>query len=304
MGDADNVDALNTYWEKIHPHLLSTIAYKNQLQSRLVQQTKTDSYSDKPNAEQKIRKNAEQKISKHAHDSRPICCWQLSETTTEFVNRLPPSSTRASAVGQWIYVRNPHVDSPVDATSDENGYTTEDIASLVRKGQELLQSFENQKAQVEVEFHETKSHTRSHNASLTRKIANLRSKLETEIFQAARIAHVTTGKWMLFPYQNKVDEMWTAVVGATIKGNLGVAAKVATHDPLTPNKARLIAVYTRDHENRDDIRRVLRKLIDMGLVGKNAIYYKCDAYTYLGIDSKNPYGLRASRYSSKDILTK
>ena len=32
------------------------------------------------------------------------------------------------------------------------------------------------------------------------------------------------------------------------------------------------------------------------------IYYKCDAYTYLGINSGNDYKLRASLYSSEEIL--
>ena len=43
---------------------------------------------------------------------------------------------------------------------------------------------------------------------------------------------------------------------------------------------------------------------DLGLVkdGLKPIYYKAEAYSLLGIGSDNPYGLKASLYSSKDVL--
>jgi hypothetical protein len=55
----------------------------------------------------------------------------------------------------------------------------------------------------------------------------------------------------------------------------------------------------------DDVRRVLQGLVDLDLVGPDnprGIYYKCDAYTYLDINSGNEYGLPASLYSSRELL--
>ena len=47
----------------------------------------------------------------------------------------------------------------------------------------------------------------------------------------------------------------------------------------------------------------------MGLCNRNgalaegrAIYYKADAYTYLELNSGNEYGLKASMFSSREIL--
>lgn len=190
----------------------------------------------------------------------------------------------------------------MDGVSDDSGYRREDVAALLRKGQDLFHSFENQRAEIEAANHSATGRTRSgHKAP----IDDLRRELETNIFEAARDTRITTGKWMLFPYEKDVDEVWAAVAGATIKGKLGVGAKVATNNGS--DKVRMVAIYTHDHEDREDVRRVLEKLFEMGLVDKKAsrpIYYKCDAYTYLNLDSKNSYGLKTSRYSSKDILAR
>lgn len=145
---------------------------------------------------------------------------------------------------------------------------------------------------------------------MTRKINALREQLKADLFAVARNAGVTTGKWMLFPTEDRVDEFWAAIAEATVKGELGVEAKVATKDEEGEKagggtSVRLIAVYTQDFEDKDDIRRVLLKLVDLGLVKEDQrpIYYKCDAYTYLEIKSRNSYGLNASMYSSRDVLT-
>ena len=63
-------------------------------------------------------------------------------------------------------------------------------------------------------------------------------------------------------------------------------------------------VYTRDYEDIEDVRGVLQKLVELGLVRneQKPIYYKADAYTYLEILGDNPYGLKASLFSSRDVL--
>jgi hypothetical protein len=92
-------------------------------------------------------------------------------------------------------------------------------------------------------------------------------------------------------------------VTALDKGELGNTAKVATDDGS--GQARLICVFTEDFSDMEDVKRVLTTLVEKGLVDEEArpIYYKCDAYTHLDIKSNNAYGLKASLFSSRDILT-
>lgn len=118
---------------------------------------------------------------------------------------------------------------------------------------------------------------------------------------------------MLFPAPEDVNRVWRLVAEAVVDGRLGDTAKVAPADPPNPfvaapkkQSSHLICVYTKDFSDLEDVKRVLEELIELGLAPRNAadraIYYKADAYTYLGLDSSNAYGLKASLYSSKDIV--
>lgn len=109
---------------------------------------------------------------------------------------------------------------------------------------------------------------------------------------------------MLFPNDDQLTSTWRTVCEGVATDTLGTAAKVGVHDPLQPGKPRLICVYTRDFSDLVDVRRVLDELVDLGLCPRegNGIYYKCDAYTYLGIESNNVFKLRASLYSSREML--
>ena len=119
---------------------------------------------------------------------------------------------------------------------------------------------------------------------------------------------------MLFPKADEVNRTWKTVAQAVVDGRLGNTAKIATADPPNifalsgqrPESGRLICIYTKNFSDLDDVRRVLNVLVELGLASRpgqgNAIYYKCDFYTYLGLDSNNKYGMKASLYSSKDLL--
>lgn len=215
-----------------------------------------------------------------------------SESVPEFLSRLPPSTTKAESVGPWIWVDNPH-----DKVSNaELG----DRATLIDKGQELLYAFENEKARLEAEHDKSKAKTK---AGLTRKLNPLRRTLEQDLFALARETGITAGKWMLFPTPDQVDQTWKTVATAVVEGELGIGAKVAADDGL--GGARLIAMYTRDYADKSDVKRVLERLVDLGLVAarERPIYYKCDVLTYLNIMGNNPYGLKASMCSSRDVLS-
>jgi len=110
---------------------------------------------------------------------------------------------------------------------------------------------------------------------------------------------------MLFPEDKEVSRTWKTIVEGVIQNRLGHVAKVATGPTDAEGRGRaLICVYTKDFSDEGDVRRVLEELVELGLCSGegNGIYYKCDAFTYLGLDSNNAYGLKASIYSSRDVL--
>jgi hypothetical protein len=176
-----------------------------------------------------------------------------------------------------------------------------DVPTLLRKGRELLQDYENESAILREAHDRSGAKT---TAGLTRKLNPMRKELEKGILDLARETGVTDGKWMLFPSVDEVDEVWGIVVRAMEKGELGDAAKVATDDGSGSGQSRLICVYSADFGDVEDVKRVVRRLVDIGLVGKGpkSVYYKSDAFTHLEITSKNEYGLKASMYSSQEML--
>lgn len=109
---------------------------------------------------------------------------------------------------------------------------------------------------------------------------------------------------MLFPTSEDLPRYWRLVAEATSEGKLGPTSKVATYDPYNMKDATLICVYTYNFADLDDVRRILNELLELGLCTEDgrAMYYKCDAYTYLGIESDNSYKLRASLFSSHEIF--
>lgn len=218
-----------------------------------------------------------------------------NESVSDFLARLPPSTTKEESIGPWIFVSEPNRRKGLDEEEEE------DLAGFIAKGTELLHEFEEKKSELEEEHDRSGAKTK---APLTRKLNVHRRALEKDIFMLARENRVISGKWMLFPSPGRVDAVWKAVVEATVDGDLGNGAKVATD--AGDRRARGMMIYTRDYEDIEDVRRVLEKLKELELVNTEqrlGIYYKADAFTYLRILGDNPYGLKASLYSSKDILT-
>lgn len=209
---------------------------------------------------------------------------QLNESVDEFLHRLPPSSSTWADVGPWIWVANPHVPHhPV----------REDFAELTKRGSRLLDEF---------------AAFRTAAGKGSRAVKPARERLEKALREVAGKTGVVTGKWMLFPSVEQLDQTWRAVVEGVVDNKLGTAAKVATGESDRDPSARLICVYTKDFSDVKDVRRVLDKLVEMGLVQSNGdargIYYKYDAYTHLGIESGNEWQLKASLYGSKEMLKK
>ena len=112
---------------------------------------------------------------------------------------------------------------------------------------------------------------------------------------------------MLFPPLAQVDNAWAKVCHAVDADRLGITAKVATASDDGYFSSRLICIYTADFTDIQDVKRVLREMVKLGLVKTDTpngvSYYKCDAWTHLGIYSKNEYGLKPSVYSSRELLS-
>ncbi|KAJ5970732.1 uncharacterized protein N7479_000650 [Penicillium vulpinum] len=263
------------FWVETHPKLLSTIQEQLRAPPTRAKASPSDVSMDDASPEPST-----------------LRCNQRGKTEPieHFLARLPPSTTKSASVGPWIWMFNPHEVPP-----RQSG----DVPALLRKGRELLQEYENESTILR-EAHD-KSGAKT-TAALTRKLNPMRKELEKNILALARETGVTDGKWMLFPTVDQVDKSWKTVVKAMEKGELGDAAKVATDDG--GGQSRLICVYTADFGDVEDVKRVVSKLVDLGLVGKGSrpIYYKTDAFTHLEINSKNEYGLKASMYSSREVL--
>ena len=217
--------------------------------------------------------------------------WQRNETVDAFLKRAPVMDPETANLGPWLWVGNP---KPMRRHAKHEAKT--DVAAFTAKGKQLLETFSAQRAQFERSMPDAAPGT------ITRKMRPYKEQLEDDLLALAVQTSTTCGKWMLFPSPDDYPRFWRLVAEATVAGTLGITSKAATLDET--NQAGLICVYTYDFSDVDDVRRVLQALIDLGLCQSDGkpIYYKCDGYTYLGIQSDNEYKLRASLYSSKEIL--
>jgi len=115
----------------------------------------------------------------------------------------------------------------------------------------------------------------------------------------ARPGAVAYGKWLWFLPVRALDAGWRTVKEAVEAGQLGPGAKVATlgngfeGDPTR----RPVIIYTADHRDEDDVRRVLLALRALGI--NDSLAYKTDEATERG-----EYGDLTSLYTSPAGTTK
>lgn len=103
------------------------------------------------------------------------------------------------------------------------------------------------------------------------------------------------GKWMIFTDPSRQDAAWSTIREATEQGQLGVGAKAATArpNPLRGRSAYLLTcVYTGDHGNHADVRRVLAALRELGFAAW--LSYKAAEDTVSGV-----YGPGSAMYVSQ-----
>ncbi|KAF4630211.1 hypothetical protein G7Y89_g7931 [Cudoniella acicularis] len=227
---------------------------------------------------------------------------QLKETVNEFLERLPPSTTRLSSTLSWIWIANPYHKAS-SAKQEESGKgegppeAESDWARFVVLGNSFLEELRIVRNDIE------KKKVKAAKSTVTKAINKERDAIVEQILDTAVSLHCTSGKWMLFCPPDEVDPVWAVVARATANNELGIAAKVAPDDG-NDRHHRLICIYTKDFSDLEDVIRVLKKLKNLGLFDarEKPIYYKCDAYTYLELKSSNEYNIQASLYNSKDLL--
>ncbi|KAI0453953.1 hypothetical protein F5B21DRAFT_266419 [Xylaria acuta] len=248
-----------------------------------------------------------------AHESRlhnpyagDTCAWQLTETVDAFLKRLPPATTEKTPGHSWIWIYNPYIKrkSRNDAENQrvrggENEVPEDegaDLATLMQAGEERLgfaSSFINQFRKPGIP-----------QALIMQESRKAGMDAAKDILDLAKGLRVTCGKWMLFCTAFEVNEVWEVIAKATAHNELGIAAKVAPKSNVDQRTERLICVYTADFSDTKEVTRVAKKLKQLGLVKNKPLYYKPDAYTYLGIASGNPWEIRSSIYDTRSLLGK
>ncbi|KAI0198652.1 hypothetical protein F4808DRAFT_462590 [Astrocystis sublimbata] len=236
--------------------------------------------------------------------------WQLTETVDAFLKRLPPATTgqqNDSPSESWIWICNPYIKRKArgaaqnqlirggqdEVPEDEDA----DLATFMKGGEgrlDLASSFINdqlRKPGVPRAYYLKEAKKAGMDAA-------------SDILGLANHCRVTCGKWLLFCTAFEVNAVWELIAKATAQNELGIAAKVAPKSNVDQRMERLICVYTADFSDKKDVIRVANKLKQLGLVKNKPIYYKPDAYTYLGIASGNPWEIRASIYDTRSLLVK
>ncbi|RYP84096.1 hypothetical protein DL769_001241 [Monosporascus sp. CRB-8-3] len=208
-----------------------------------------------------------------------LYAWQLSESVDSFLARLPPSITPQTKSRRWIFICNPYVKqtfAPKEPAPSNKVRGCEDEAPQPAEGMDLPTFLQGGMERLHILSNFIEG-AEDANLPPSRKSLEIRN----ERTRAGRdILHL----WMLFPTAEKVDQVWCLVAMATAKGELGIAAKVEPRPiPTVPGpvkKGRLICIYTYDFRDKGDIKRVLSKMRDLGLVaapgdGKRC-WYKTD----------------------------
>ena len=108
----------------------------------------------------------------------------------------------------------------------------------------------------------------------------------TEVLKAHKYG---SGKWMIFVPASDVDTTWRKVVTALWDGKLGHSAKVSGNTPEC-NGSHVINVYVDPFWEKSEVERVLAALRELCGV-TDAIKYKADGVTQLGLYKGNEYGI-------------
>ncbi|CCF47048.1 hypothetical protein CH063_04028 [Colletotrichum higginsianum] len=235
--------------------------------------------------------------------------WQLTETVNDFLARLPPGTTEHSDKFPWIFICNPYIRRKDKFLAQNQRSRGNEDEAPEEEGSRLDTLIEGgtERLNILLNFKQGINSTKKSTAVKMREIDQEQKEASRDILSLASACRIKAGKWMLFCQPKDVDEVWRVISKATANNELGIAAKVAPWNPHTDptgRKDRIVCVYTADFGDKADVTRILQKLRELRLVETmgRPIYYKPDAFTYLGIAYGNHWGVKASIYSSMDLL--
>ena len=94
-----------------------------------------------------------------------------------------------------------------------------------------------------------------------------------------------SGKWLVFVRKERIDEVWEVLRAETEAGRLGCRSKVSTsaRNPdqvVLDERDGVICVFTYDHRDRADVRRVRARLRELGF--RERLAYKTNRATREG----------------------
>jgi hypothetical protein len=118
---------------------------------------------------------------------------------------------------------------------------------------------------------------------------------EKSLDDLARRSGLLIGKWLVYESKDTINMNWDKIADSTLKGELGIDAKVSTAKQVGTSKEYVVCVYTGDYLDAADVKQVREKLRELGYAHR--LYYKPDLYTYLNIYHKTFPSVRASRYA-------
>jgi hypothetical protein len=117
------------------------------------------------------------------------------------------------------------------------------------------------------------------------------NKTQEVIQTLSELFEVVIGKWLIFAKPETAQALWSKIAKDVVEGKLGPSAKISTSN----SKQHVICVYTENFTDEADVIRVRDRLREIGFTSK--LNYKPDAYTYCDIYTKNPWNIRATRYT-------
>ncbi|XP_033102891.1 UPF0696 protein C11orf68 homolog isoform X2 [Anneissia japonica] len=111
---------------------------------------------------------------------------------------------------------------------------------------------------------------------------------------------LTSGKWMLFPKREDVDDLWSKIARATVTGALSDGATMAKVSPVGDDDtgAAYIAVYTPDYRDKAQIFKVEKEMRRIGIKKQIKLKYKPDINTKSGVYSRNGWSVKPSIYET------
>ncbi|KAL0939457.1 DNA polymerase ii large subunit-like protein [Colletotrichum truncatum] len=234
--------------------------------------------------------------------------WQLTETVEDFLARLPPETTEGSNELPWIFICNPYIRRKGKLFAQNQLSRGNEDEAPEEEGSQLTTLIDGGTERLEIlsKFMNGIQKTSKSMALRSREIDLEKRRAVQDVLALAHACRVRAGKWMLFCQPCDVNEVWGTIARATANNELGIAAKVAPRQDATGRKDRVIAIYTADFSDIADVSRVLRRLRELKVVEAmgRPIYYKPDAFTYIGIAYGNTWDIKASIYSSLDVTSK